>query len=283
MARRGGFPGGMPGNMNNLMKQAQRMQRQMEENKRALEEKEFTASAGGGAVEVVINGKKELKSLTISPDAVDPDDVEMLQDMIIAAMGEATNINKLIDELAALPGIGNKSAQRLAFYIIGMSPQRVKHLADTIVNAKEHVTYCKVCQNLTDEEVCPICGNANRDHSTIMVVENSRDLAAYEKTGKYKGVYHVLHGAISPMLGIGPGDIKLKELIKRLGEEEVSEVIIATNSSLEGETTAMYVSKLIKPTGIKVTRIASGVPVGGDLEYIDEVTLLRALEGRTEL
>ena len=144
-------------------------------------------------------------------------------------------INKLIDELAALPGIGNKSAQRLAFYIIGMSPQRVKHLADTIVNAKEHVTYCKVCQNLTDEEVCPICGNKNRDHSTIMVVENSRDLAAYEKTGKYKGVYHVLHGAISPMLGIGPGDIKLKELIKRLGEEEVSEVIIATNSSLEGE------------------------------------------------
>ena len=159
-------------------------------------------------------------------------------------------INKLIDELAALPGIGNKSAQRLAFYIIGM---------------------------------CPICGNPNRDHSTIMVVENSRDLAAYEKTGKYKGVYHVLHGAISPMLGIGPGDIRLKELIKRLGEEEISEVIIATNSSLEGETTAMYISKLIKPTGIKVTRIASGVPVGGDLEYIDEVTLLRALEGRTEL
>ena len=170
-------------------------------------------------------------------------------------------INKLIDELAALPGIGNKSAQRLAFYIIGMSPH----------------------QNLTDEDVCPICGNSSRDHSTIMVVENSRDLAAYEKTGKYKGVYHVLHGAISPMLGIGPGDIRLKELIKRLGEEEVSEVIIATNSSLEGETTAMYISKLIKPSGIKVTRIASGVPVGGDLEYIDEVTLLRALEGRTEL
>ena len=183
-------------------------------------------------------------------------------------------INKLIDELAALPGIGNKSAQRLAFYIIGMSPARVKHLADTIVNAKEHVTYCKVCQNLTDEEICPICANEKRDHSTIMVVENARDLAAYEKTGKYKGVYHVLHGAISPMLGIGPGDIRLKELITRLQNEEITEVIIATNSSLEG---------LIKPTGIKVTRIASGVPVGGDLEYIDEVTLLRALEGRTEL
>ena len=191
-------------------------------------------------------------------------------------------INKLIDELAALPGIGNKSAQRLAFYIIGMSPARVKHLADTIVNAKEHVTYCKVCQNLTDEEICPICKNQGRDHSTIMVVETTRDLAAYEKTGRYEGVYHVLQGAISPMQGIGPSDIRLKELVERL-RGDVREVIIATNSSLEGETTAMYISKLIKPTGIPVTRIASGVPVGGDLEYIDEVTLLRALEGRTEL
>ena len=143
--------------------------------------------------------------------------------------------------------------------------------------------YCKECFTLTDDEVCPICADPRRNHNIIMVVENSRDLAAYEKTGKYKGVYHVLHGAISPMLGIGPGDIKLKELITRLGEGEVSEVIIATNSSLEGETTAMYISKLIKPAGIRVTRIASGVPVGGDLEYIDEVTLLRALEGRTEL
>ena len=192
-------------------------------------------------------------------------------------------INKLIDELAALPGIGNKSAQRLAFYIIGMSDARVKRLADTLVQAKEHVMYCASCQNLTDSEICPICGNPARDHRTIMVVENPRDLAAYEKTGKYNGVYHVLHGAISPMLGVGPGDIKLKELITRLSGEDVQEVIIATNSSLEGETTAMYISKLIKPTGIRVTRIASGVPVGGDLEFIDEVTLLRALEGRTEL
>lgn len=192
-------------------------------------------------------------------------------------------INQLIDELAALPGIGGKSAQRLAFYIIGMSPQRVQHLAQTITEAKKHVTYCKECQNLTDEELCPICANPKRDHSTIMVVENPRDLAAYEKTGKYEGVYHVLHGAISPMLGVGPGDIRLKELMQRLQKEDIKEVIIATNSSLEGETTAMYISKLIKPTGIRVTRIASGVPVGGDLEYIDEVTLLRALEGRTEL
>jgi len=192
-------------------------------------------------------------------------------------------INKLIDELAALPGIGNKSAQRLAFHIIGMSSARVNRLAETIRNAKEHVTFCKVCQNLTDEEICPICRNPSRDNSVIMVVENPRDLAAYERTGRYNGLYHVLHGAISPMLGVGPGDIRLKELLERLRGEEVREVIIATNSSLEGETTAMYISKLVKPTGIKVTRIASGVPVGGDLENIDEVTLLRALEGRTEL
>lgn len=192
------------------------------------------------------------------------------------------HINKLIDELAALPGIGSKSAQRLAFHLINMPKDKVNRLAKTILEAKENVRYCEECFTLTDQEICPVCANSKRDHSTIMVVENSRDLAAYEKTGKYEGVYHVLHGAISPMLGIGPGDIRLKELIARL-EGDVSEVIIATNSSLEGETTAMYISKLIKPTGIRVTRIASGVPVGGDLEYIDEVTLLRALEGRTEL
>lgn len=192
------------------------------------------------------------------------------------------HINKLIDELANLPGIGAKSAQRLAFHLINMPKEKVNRLAKTIMDAKENVRYCSECYTLTDKELCSICANDKRDHRTIMVVENSRDLAAYEKTGKYEGVYHVLHGAISPMLGIGPGDIKLKELIHRL-EKDVDEVIIATNSSLEGETTAMYIGKLIKPTGIRVTRIASGVPVGGDLEYIDEVTLLRALEGRTEL
>ena len=191
-------------------------------------------------------------------------------------------IGKLIEELERLPGIGTKSAQRMAFYLINLPPERVKRLADTIVEAKENVRYCAECYTLTDREICPVCSNAAKDKSTIMVLENTRDLAAYEKTGKYNGVYHVLHGAISPMIGIGPADIKLKELIQRL-EGDVKEVIIATNSSLEGETTAMYISKLIKPTGIRVTRIASGVPVGGDLEYIDEVTLLRALEGRIEL
>ena len=176
----------------------------------------------------------------------------------------SSQISKLIEELSRLPGIGAKSAGRLAFHIINMPKEQVEQLAATLVDARNNVRYCKQCCTLT------------------MVVENSRDLAAYEKTGKYNGVYHVLHGAISPMLGIGPGDIRLKELMERL-QGDVDEVIIATNSSLEGETTAMYISKLIKPTGIKVSRIASGVPVGGDLEYIDEVTLLRALEGRTAL
>lgn len=194
----------------------------------------------------------------------------------------SNQISKLIEELSCLPGIGTKSASRLAFHLIHMPVEEVKRLADTMVEARENVRYCSECYTLTDQELCPICRNQARDHKTIMVVETTRDLAAYEKTGKYEGVYHVLHGAISPMLGIGPEDVKLKELMERL-RKDVDEVIIATNSSLEGETTAMYISKLIKPTGIKVSRIASGVPVGGDLEYIDEVTLLRALEGRTEI
>ena len=191
-------------------------------------------------------------------------------------------ITTLIEELSKLPGVGSKSAQRLAFHIINMPQEQVASLAGAITQAKANIRYGKECYTLTDQELCPICSSDRRDHKTIMVVENTRDLAAYEKTGKYEGVYHVLHGAISPMLGIGPNDIRLKELMQRL-QGDIKEVIIATNSSLEGETTAMYISKLIKPTGIRVSRIASGVPVGGDLEYIDEVTLLRALEGRVEL
>lgn len=194
----------------------------------------------------------------------------------------SNQITQLIEELGKLPGIGPKSAGRLAFHIINMPEDQVKKLSDTIISAKKNVHYCKECCTLTDQEICPICASDERDHSTIMVVEDTRDLLAYEKTGKYNGVYHVLHGAISPMLGIGPDDIRLKELMARL-QGNVKELIIATNSNLEGETTAMYISKLVKPTGIKVSKIASGVPVGGDLEYIDEVTLLRALEGRTEL
>ncbi|MDE6232204.1 MAG: recombination mediator RecR [Lachnospiraceae bacterium] len=191
-------------------------------------------------------------------------------------------INKLIEEFAKLPGVGAKSAQRLAFHMLNMPDEQVNAFTDSIIKAKSNVRYCKSCYTLTDEEICPICRSDKRDHTVIMVVENTRDLAAYEKTGKYEGVYHVLHGAISPALGIGPNDIRLKELIERL-RGDVKEVIISTNSSVEGEATALYISKLIKPSGVKVSRIASGVPVGGDLEYIDEITLLRALEGRTDM
>ena len=191
-------------------------------------------------------------------------------------------LSRLIEQLSALPGIGGKTAQRLAFHIVNMPEEQVVSLSDSIMNAKKNICFCKECCTITDQEICPICANPLRDHRTIMVVESSRDLAAYEKTGRYDGVYHVLQGAISPQLGIGPADIRLKELLRRL-EGDVNEVIIATNSSLEGEATAMYISRLIKPAGIKVTRIASGIPVGGDLEYIDEVTLLRAYEGRIEV
>ncbi len=192
------------------------------------------------------------------------------------------HISRLIGELSKLPGIGPKTAARLAFHIVEMPRSDAQALAEAITEAKNNIKFCKTCCTITDDDECPICRSTKRDHSTIMVVETTRDLAAYEKTGKYEGVYHVLQGAISPMLGIGPSDIKLKELVERL-KGDVREVIVATNSSLEGETTAMYISKLIKPAGVKVSRIASGVPVGGDLECIDEVTLLRALEGRVEL
>ena len=188
-------------------------------------------------------------------------------------------ITKLIEELTTLPGVGAKTAGRLAFHILDMPKEQVEDIANAMINAKENVKYCKTCCTLTDQDECPICSSKERDHKTIMVVESTKDMAAYEKVGEYKGVYHVLHGAINPMAGIGQNDIRLKELFERL-KDDVNEVIIATNSSVEGEATAMYISKVVKPLGIKVTRIASGVPVGGDLECIDNVTLLRALQGR---
>lgn len=191
-------------------------------------------------------------------------------------------ISDLIGELSSLPGVGSKSAQRIAFHILNMPKDRAHSLASAISNARENVKFCKTCFTLTDQDICPICASNKRNKKVIMVVEDTRDLVAYEKVGKYEGVYHVLNGTMNPMQGIGPNDIRLKELFERL-EGDVDEVIIATNSTTEGEATAMYITKLIKPTGIKVSRIASGVPVGGDLECIDEVTLLRALEGRKEL
>ncbi|MBQ1423327.1 MAG: recombination protein RecR [Lachnospiraceae bacterium] len=200
-----------------------------------------------------------------------------------------SSIGRLIESLQSLPGVGLKSAQRLAFHIIGMPKEQVKSIADSLVDARENVHFCSRCQTLTDGDLCPICASSRRDQSTIMVVENSRDLAAYERTGGYEGVYHVLQGVISPMTGVGPNDIRLKELMQRLqnadGSIPVQEVIIATSPTVEGESTAMYIVKLIRMLDlpVKITRIASGVPVGGDIENIDEVTLERALKGRTEL
>lgn len=192
-------------------------------------------------------------------------------------------IGRLIEALSRLPGIGVKTAQRLAFHIINMPNNQAENLAKSIIDAKTNIKYCEKCCTLTDSDICSICSSPKRDQSIIMVVEDSRDMAAYEKTNQFKGLYHILHGAISPMIGVGPSELKIKELITRLNSDEVNEVILATNSTVEGEATAMYISKLIKPLGIRVTRIANGVPVGGDLEYVDEITLSRALDGRVEL
>lgn len=192
------------------------------------------------------------------------------------------SVTRLIEHLSRLPGIGGKSAQRLAFHIINMPKEEAKALAESIVSAKTEVKYCSVCCNLTDSDPCAICSSQKRKRDVIMVVENPRDMAAYEKTKGYDGLYHILHGAIAVTKGIGPEDLKIRELITRL-DENISEVIIATNPTVEGDVTAMYLSKLLKPLGVMVTRIANGVPVGSDLEYVDEVTLARALEGRSEM
>ena len=194
------------------------------------------------------------------------------------------SLNKLINELGKLPGIGGKTAQRLAFHVLSLTDREAETLAEAIVDAKRSMHYCSVCGNLTDKDVCGICSDGSRDRSVICVVETPQDVMAMERIREYKGTYHVLHGAISPAEGIGPADINLKSLIERLqGNTDVEEVIIATNPNIEGEATAMYIARLLKPAGIKVTRIAHGIPVGGDLEYADEVTLLKAVEGRREL
>ena len=190
------------------------------------------------------------------------------------------SIEKLIEAFEKLPSIGNKTAARLAFYILNSSKEETDEFISAIVSAKENLKYCSICYNISDTDPCPICGNSGRDNSIICVVEDVKDIVAMERTHEFKGVYHVLHGSISPMNGIGPDDIKIKELLSRLMDGNVKEIILATNPRVEGEATAMYISKLVKPLGVKVTRIAHGIPVGGDLEYTDEVTLTKALEGR---
>lgn len=192
-------------------------------------------------------------------------------------------VARLVEQFSKLPGIGAKTAQRLAFFVLNMPESEVRALSQAIIEAKQKTKYCSICGNLTDIDPCFICRNTSRDASVICVVEEPRDVIAMEKTREFKGVYHVLHGAISPMTGVGPNDIRIKELLERLKKGGVKEVIVATNPNVEGEATAMYLSKLIKPLGILVTRIAHGVPVGGDLEYADEVTLTKALEGRREI
>lgn len=193
------------------------------------------------------------------------------------------SIEKLIENFEKLPSIGHKTAQRLAFYMLDVSQEEAKEFTDAILNAKQNLKFCSKCFNISDTDPCNICSNPTRDHSTICVVEDVRDVFAMERTHEYKGVYHILHGSISPMNGIGPDDIKIKELLSKLMDGKVKELILATNPRVEGEATAMYISKLVKPMGIKVTRIARGIPVGGDLEYTDEITLMKALEGRSEM
>lgn len=195
----------------------------------------------------------------------------------------AAPLSKLIEQFERLPGIGRKTAQRLAFFVLNLSEEQAEEFAKSIIEAKKGMHYCSVCQNLTDSDVCSICANPSRDHSVICVVEDPRDVIAFERTRDYDGLYHVLHGVISPMDGVGPDNLRIKELLKRVNETEISEIIMATNPDVEGEATAMYISRLLRPLSVKVTRIAYGIPVGGDLDYADEVTLSRALEGRSEI
>lgn len=195
----------------------------------------------------------------------------------------AAPLSKLIDQFERLPGIGHKTAQRLAFFVLNGSEEQAEKFAKAIIDAKKNMHYCRVCQNLTDGEICDICKNPSRDGSVICVVEDPRDIVAFERTRDFSGLYHVLHGVISPMEGIGPEQLKIKELLARVNSDKIKEVIMATNPDVEGEATAMYVSRLLKPLGVKVSRIAYGLPAGGELEYADEVTLLKALEGRNEI
>lgn len=193
------------------------------------------------------------------------------------------SFQKLIDVFRKMPGVGNKSAVRMAYYVLSMTDEEAKDMTKIILDAKEKICYCKICQNTTEQEICEICSSSKRDKSIICVVEQPKDVIALEKTGEYSGTYHVLHGCISPMDGIGPEDIKIKELLERAADEGVKEIIMAISPNVEGDATSMYISRLLKPFGIKITRIAYGIPVGGDLEYADQVTLAKAIEGRREI
>ena len=199
------------------------------------------------------------------------------------AQSQVAPLENLVDQFEKMPGIGHKTAQRLAYYVLNLSKTEADALAKAVTDAHDKIHYCSRCCNLTDRELCPVCQNPARDHSVICVVETPRDATAVENTHEYRGVYHVLHGAISPLNDVGPDNLTIKELLRRLGGEDVQEVIMATNPTVEGDATALYISKLLKPMGVRVTRLAYGIPVGGDLEYADEYTLAKALEGRNEI
>jgi recombination protein RecR len=303
-------------NMQQLMKQAQKMQAQLMEAQAKLADTEVSGSAGGGLVTAVVTGSGDVVSIKIDPKAVDADDVESLEDLVVAAIRDAAPtrrscsrrrwarspagwaasacpgcsrrmyegaVQDLIDELGRLPGVGPKSAQRIAFHLLAADPADVRRLVTALTEVKDKVRFCRICGNVSEQDECRVCRDPRRDLSVICVVEESKDVVAIEKTREFRGRYHVLGGAISPIEGIGPDDLRVRELMVRLQDGGVTELILATDPNLEGEATATYLARLIGPMGLRVTRLASGLPVGGDLEYADEVTLGRAFEGRRQV
>ena len=319
-----------------MMRQAQQLQERLQKEMSTLR---VEGEAGGGMVTVVVNGHKHIQKLTIDPDAISKDEVEMLQDLVMAAVNDAlrkvddelkskvggmmsgfklpglrgrrsavhglryarggevrghslisdalvslpASLQNLVDQFKRLPGIGAKSAQRLAFHVLKTPREEAERLCDAIRDVKDKVTYCSVCNNITDADPCTFCADSARDHRIICVVEEPQNVQVIEKSGGYRGVYHVLLGALSPLQGIGPDDLKIKGLLARLNADGGEEIILATNPTVEGEATAIYLARLLKPLGVRVTRIAMGIPVGSDLEYTDELTMGRAMEGRREL
>ena len=275
----------------NIMKEAQKLQAQMEQLQAEAGNKKVEATAGGGMVTVEANGRQEIVSIKIDREVINPDDAQMLEDLVIAACNEALrksrelvqSVARLIEALQRLPGIGPKTAQRLSFFLLKRPVDEVAALAESLTQLKALIIHCSVCFNVTQEDPCRICRDPQRDVRSLCIVEEPNDLLALEKTGGFRGRYHVLLGALSPLDGIGPEDLKVRELLSRLEAASVEEIILATNPSVEGEATAIYLAKLLKPFAPKITRLARGLPVGGDLEYADEVTLAKALEGRRDM
>jgi len=305
------------GGFGNMMKQAQKLQEQMMALQEEVGKKKVEATAGGGMVTVEANGKQEIVSIKIDPEVVSKDDVQMLEDLILAASNEALRksrelvqqemgkitgglkipglgmseavtyypepVARLIEALQRLPGVGPKTAQRMTFFLLKRPHDEVRELSESLLAVKERIVSCSTCFNITDQDPCRICADPARDPKLLCVVEEPNDLLAMERTGEYRGRYHVLLGALSPLEGIGPDDLKVRELLLRLETDSATEVILATNPNVEGEATAIYLAKLLRPLVMRVTRIARGLPVGGDLEYADQVTLTKALEGRREI